>query len=752
MSHKSDQAIAAPAGSPRRHPVLVVVLAAAIVGAVVAAFWPAASASFTSWDDDKIITENHEFRGLTADHLAWMWTTGRMGHYQPLTWMSLALDYLRYGLSSPDYPQAAGFHRTSIALHAIGALALFWVGALVLRRSLSLPQEDERWVLAAAALAACLHAVHPLRCESVCWVTERRDVLAGVFFLVAVGCYLRSQPHGAVRTARGSLLVCAVASGLALVLFLLAVDLDRTDRIELGRIGVPALFSALACWVLAVLAGAWSLRGAERHRRAWFLLAHGALLVSLLAKSWGMAMPMVLFLLDLWPLARFRGAQRGRGALALLVEKLPSLVLAMAFARLAYWAQSSAPDTMKSLSEHALPERCVQALYGLCFYPAKTLAPIHLSAMHELPARLSVLEMPYCLAAPAAIVITLLAIARARQNPAASVAWSCYLVIVLPVLGLVQSGPQLVAERYSYLSCIPFALLAAGAGVRLARRSARWRVLLGATAIAAIAVLIPLARAQSRVWQSSQSLWEHAYELDPRSEIVCLNLGVVRMSAAREQADPEQRRVLFAAADRLFGEGLQLRSDDPKLLINMANLRAARALVEPGLAPAATLDGAIRLAQQALALAEARKLPLLEYSTNYGMILHQAGQLEAARAELERAVQWRPAFVNARLGLGMTLLDLAVEIDGSNPPLAMQHLDRAIAELDAAIALDRSQVSAWKQLANAWCLKWSVLKDAALPGEREHARAQAIRAIDAWLELAPDNARAREQRRQLSRG
>ena len=157
-----------------------------IVALVVLAFWPAFSAGFLDWDDDRNFTDNTAYRGLSAQHLAWMATTHHMGPYQPLSWWTLGVDYTLWGMDP------RGYHATNVLLHALTALAFY---ALALRllplcwKGANVP--GGRAVQLAAAAAALLFALHPLRCESVVWVTERRDVLSGVFFVLTLWAWLR---------------------------------------------------------------------------------------------------------------------------------------------------------------------------------------------------------------------------------------------------------------------------------------------------------------------------------------------------------------------------------------------------------------------------------------------------------------------------------------------------------------------------------------------------------------------------------
>ncbi|HEX5065367.1 MAG TPA: hypothetical protein VFY49_04580, partial [Myxococcota bacterium] len=83
-------------------PALVLGLALAVAAGAFAAFAPALQAGFVSWDDGLTVVDNFAIRSFDAESLHWMWTTSHAGHYQPLAWMSLALDHAVHGLSAPD--------------------------------------------------------------------------------------------------------------------------------------------------------------------------------------------------------------------------------------------------------------------------------------------------------------------------------------------------------------------------------------------------------------------------------------------------------------------------------------------------------------------------------------------------------------------------------------------------------------------------------------------------------------------------
>lgn len=186
-------------------------------------FLPALWAGWTNRDDDINFLNNPHYRGLSPQNLKWMWTTYLMGHYHPVTWMSLGVDYLLWGMT------ASGYHFTSVALHAANAVLLYFVLAALLRLC---GQDSGPWPAVAGAL---FHSLHPLRVESVAWITERRDVMCGLFTLLTLLFYLkrveeerRGRPGTrwlglALAAFAGALLSKALAIMLPAVLLILDV-------------------------------------------------------------------------------------------------------------------------------------------------------------------------------------------------------------------------------------------------------------------------------------------------------------------------------------------------------------------------------------------------------------------------------------------------------------------------------------------------------------------------------------------------
>ena len=161
--------------------------APAVALLTVAVFLPSLHNQFVDWDDELGLTGNMSFRGFDWSRIKWMFTSLLGGVYQPLPWLTYALDHAVWGMNP------YGYHLTSLIFHALNA-ALFCRLGLRLFSAARLETESTPFNLtAAAAFAALVFSIHPLRVESVAWATERRDVVSGFFYLLTVTWYLKSH-------------------------------------------------------------------------------------------------------------------------------------------------------------------------------------------------------------------------------------------------------------------------------------------------------------------------------------------------------------------------------------------------------------------------------------------------------------------------------------------------------------------------------------------------------------------------------
>jgi len=619
-----------------------------IAAVVVVAFSPAFEAEFVSFDDPANVVQNPYFRGLGGQELDWMFRTGHMGHYQPLSWLTLAIDYVRGGEGTRGVLDPAPFHTTNVLLHVLGALAV-WALA---RRFFALAGRGDAWTALVGALcAALLFAIHPLRVESVAWVTERRDVLSAPFFLLAIWCWLRRGGAASAHELSPRLLVVgALAAVVALGLFFAAIDFARLGALAAGPLGSVGLVGSLVAWVVS---GVLVARAGPRGSRVSAFLATVLLLVSLLAKAWGIVVLALVLVLDAWHLRRAKGtlpAARAWGWLAL--EKAPFAALTIAFAALAYWAQASLLHQVKGLGQHGFVERAAQGMYGLAFYAARSLWPTNLSPIYDLPSELSFAEGRFLVPALAVVVVALLLLALRKRLPVLLTAGIAYVVIVSPVLGVLQSGPQLVADRYSYLATIPLALLVGALFERgLAHRL--WRpVGLGAAAVVVV-LLVVATRPQTRIWHDSRSLWEHALAVEPESPMALLSMGYVCQQEADATQDPARKRALLDEAMRLFVKGQALQPE-PKFLANMAVVESILSNVDPANA-ARHREQALDLSQRAVAFASKRGAVDAELVSNHGMHLLNTGRVQRALQISEQYARANPRSATGQFRYGMAL-------------------------------------------------------------------------------------------------
>ena len=281
------------------------------------AFFPTLHNGFVNWDDDKNIYENPNFRGLGWSHLRWMFTTFHLSNYRPLTWVTLGIDYLLWGMNP------FGYHLTSLILHAANAILFYFLSYRLLDLAQSGPDTRREFPLrVAAGFSALIFAIHPLRVESVAWASARNDVVSALFYMWTILYYLRAV---------------AVPNG------------NRTRR-----------------WRMAVA-----------------VIIYG---LSLLSKGIGLTLPVVLLVLDIYPLRRLGGSAAkwfGPEARRIWWEKVPFLLVALAAGVTAVLAKQETA-AIYAIASYGLFPRFAQVMYGLTFYLWKSLLPLDLSPLYPL--------------------------------------------------------------------------------------------------------------------------------------------------------------------------------------------------------------------------------------------------------------------------------------------------------------------------------------------------------------------------------
>ena len=356
-------------------------------------------------------------------------------------------------------------HLSNLLFHVANTLLLF----LVLQRMTR--------ALWQSAFVAALFGVHPLHVESVAWVAERKDVLSTFFWMLTLAAYC-----------------------------------SYVEKPKLQR------------YLLVVLSFA----------------------VGLMAKPMLVTLPFVLLLLDHWPLQRSwkptdgkpgaavdeRGAREGRpesrlvlarGAIGpLLREKLPLFYLALLSSFVTYRVQH-AGGAMVSFEARPLDLRISNALVSYLVYLRKTVWPNDLAILYPYPSSFptwQVLGSALLLA-----VVTAAVLRKASRAPYLTTGWLWYVGTLVPVIGLVHVGRQPLADRYTYIPSIGLFIIVAWGVSELSRSWRHRRQALVAAATLVLATLCIATMQQTRHWQNSIALFEHALEVTEDNYVAHYNRG-----------------------------------------------------------------------------------------------------------------------------------------------------------------------------------------------------------------------------------
>jgi Tfp pilus assembly protein PilF len=308
-------------------------------------------------------------------------------------------------------------------------------------------------------------------------------------------------------------------------------------------------------------------------------------------------------------------------------------------------------------------------LYGASFYLWKTLVPVNLSPLYEIPPDFSPLDPRIVAGAAATMFITLSFYLLRNRCPAGLACWMYSVVVAAPVLGIVQTGPQLVADRYSYLTCLSWAVFAGGLllsslSSSVEQRSfAPPRVAAATIAVFVIGTFALLTWKQTEIWRNTATLWSHALRIEPNSSIAHYNLA--RFLAKRgDHADAiaHYRRALSirpdADAHNNLGLLLAIRGEVDASIEEFhkaaqVNPHYARAFFNLGRVYARLDDPerAVQNFRRALELSPNEA----EIHLGLGNVLARQGQQKMASEHFENAVKLKPDFADGHVALARSL-------------------------------------------------------------------------------------------------
>jgi tetratricopeptide (TPR) repeat protein len=663
---------------------------------------------FVNFDDDLYVYDNPAItHGVSWHGVGWIFTHPD-GPYEwlPLTGLSRMMDCQIYGL------HPGGHHLTNVLLHAASAILLF----LALRQMTG--------VLWRSAFVAAVFAIHPLQVESVAWVTERKNVLSGLFFMLTLLCYAKAVTRLRSEASTGQ-----------------ASDEWRVTRDRRAGGKAEVIASPVT-----------------RHPSLCYWLALVFFGFGLLAKTTLVTLPFILLLLDYWPLNRStkcevrsaefpsphrpspgsygptgpdplpsdpslyphplplssewaREKERGKRASRqdasvrvrrfsttslrgrastwkrLSVEKIPFFILsAAACAATVLFHQRD----IRALQEFGLLSRIGNASLACAAYLGQMFYPVGLAAFYPHPGNhLSLWKIDLSMLALLGLSAGLLA--GWRKYPYLAVGWLWYLGMLVPVIGLIQVGEQARADRHTYLPQIGLSILAAWGAVALCGAWRIRRVVLGGASAAVLAGLLTVAYVQTGYWKDSLSLWTHALACTSGNYIAENNSGAALAAQGK-----------FNEAIPHYERALELKPDYADARIDLGI-----ALADQG-----KWDEAIQQYNQALQV----NPDSAKGHFNLGAALYGQGKGAEAIQQFEQALQLNPDFAEAHCDLGAALAnrgqwDEAIKHDlralELNPDYAEAHnnlggalaargkLDQAAGHYERALQLNPNYAEAY---------------------------------------------------------
>jgi len=555
------------------------------------------------YDDKLYITDPPEvMMGVTVKSILWALTSGFACNWHPLTWISHMLDCELFGFDPYWH------HLGNLFFHVVNVLLLFWV----LRK-----MTNAIWC---SAFVAVLFAVHPLRVESVAWVAERKDLLSGLFFMLTIIFYVEYVKN----------------------------RLQTSDtRPQTEKKVLEYKVSGLRSMVFYCLC----------------LLSY---ILGLMSKPMLVTLPMVLLLLDYWPLGRFRGMDsppspddgRKTALWHLVLEKGPLFVLSTVSSVITFMVQQPCMMNMERLSVNV---RMGNAAIAYLSYISKIICPVGLAVLYPYPS-----EMPAWHVISSVLVLvflTLCVVYLGKQRRYLITGWLWYLTMLVPVIGLVQVGSQAMADRYTYMPAIGFFIIIVWGAAELTS-GWRWRkVILGACGAAVIVVLVICTRVQVRYWRDGIALYGRAISVTKNNYSMLRGLGYSFQVKGMED---------YAIA--CYRQLLDINPKDVGVYNNLGEaLRSRGKAVE-----------AVDCFRQALQLSPEDA----SIHGNLGVALASLGRLDEAMDSYRRALNIDPDYAQVHNNLGA-----AFAVKGK--------LTEAIDQFRCAIKLDPNNPDAWNNLKNA---------------------------------------------------
>jgi tetratricopeptide (TPR) repeat protein len=580
--------------------VLLAVLIACVCAAVIAVHWPALASQALSFDDNEYLSDNALVKNPSC-FSAWKFLSQVLepstvrGYYQPLAMISLMFDYSLGGRVENLLP----FHRTSLALHAANTALIIVLLYLLF---------GEVWIAAAAGL---LFGLHPMTVEAIPWVGERKTLLAAFFALWSLLFYLRYTR------------ACTVIPAI-----------KGTPTKGGAEIQSPAGCSTWGLYIACLF---------------FYLLA-------LMSKPTSTPLPVLMLLLDFWPLKRLKWQS--------FLEKIPFFILGGIFAVITYISQTNtAGSTLPT--ETGIWRIPLILCHNIIFYLYKIIWPVNLSSHYPFPNPLN-LSHPMVLAGVigTCILIPLLLISL-RWTRAALVGWLFFFIAIFPTMGIVGFTNVIASDKFAYLPSFGLLMILVSFLCNLRLKSI--------SSVAVILFVLILASAESLAtrnylicWRNSLSLCEYMVSKVPNAApSLHYNLGASYGELGRwQEAIDEYKQAIrikpdYADAHNNLGavySKLGRYQDAIEAFSHAIKIKTDYAEAQYNLGITYGKLGRYQDAIEAFSQAIKIKTDYAEAHYNLGVAYYKLGRYQEAVDAYKQAIRIKPDFADVHYTLGVAYL------------------------------------------------------------------------------------------------
>ena len=419
-----------------------IIISFLLVSFILILYWQVSGFEFVGYDDSQYISLSS--KKISVESISWSFRSIDAANWHPLTWLSLMLDYNLYGSN------AGGYHVTNLLFHIANTFLLFFL------------LNKMTGTIYRSAFVAALFALHPLHVESVAWVSERKDVLSALFWLLTMYAYfLYSQkPH--------------ITIYLSVIIFF-----------ALGLMAKPMLVTLP--FVLLLL-DYWPL---ERMKL-------------------GKVLPV-------------EGLNDGKKAVSFLIlEKVPLFVLAFFSCLITYYAQNKY-NAVVSFEHISFTSRILNVFDSYAGYLGRTFWFQNLGVFYPYPRSFNFTAVTGSILL--VLSITALVIMRIKKTPYLAVGWFWFLGTLVPVIGIIQVGSQAMADRYTYIPLIGVFIFLSWGMAHLLSKIKYGKYINLFIAVIFLTAAITVTYHQVRIWKNNFTLFGHAIEFDKEKYIAYHILG-----------------------------------------------------------------------------------------------------------------------------------------------------------------------------------------------------------------------------------